>query len=577
MNFTTAETRADLNSDGSGNFAEGDRIGLYIDNSSSVEYREVTLKNGIWQPQLRRSDFGEGELILSAHYPILPDDGSGMCERSFSVAADQTTKGYAASDLLFACKKLAANDNHATMVFKHALHRLRFEISGDGSDLALEVRSRLSGHVNLLTGTTTTDESFGWILPHRNTDGSFDVLIFPQAVDEYRGEDGLLQITTTEGKSIYRAPETLGNEDFTEFRAGDQLTIRLTIKQSNPDLANKTLWVYGLNVLEFPGEKNLPSYGLYDKVPAGIWFRKDRIYEEIQNLTWKEGCGWYDCNKSPRYDEDDANTCWAASASNLLLWWMNNNKEYIEAYNEDYGTKVFGSDGNRVYTFTQPSMEFLPLLPNGGTGNDDPNQKQNRNAVFQFFKDNAQNIGAWNSRGVRWFITGDNTGIPSEEEPGSSYFPGFFAEVFSQTDVIATDSNRSPSEEEFNEFMVNALRNRQAIGFTAHDIAGTNTGPHAMVIWGAEFDAEGKIAYVYYCDNNYADQDVNGAVIIRCAISYVTDPTSPSGRKRAYLQQLPPRNGSSVENKKYLISSLCAVDLRQDIWAKKYPSVKPVH
>lgn len=178
---------------------------------------------------------------------------------------------------------------------------------------------------------------------------------------------------------------------------------------------------------------------------------------------------------------------------------------------------------------------------------------------------------------MRWFITGDNTGIPSEEEPGSSYFPGFFAEVFSQTDVIATDSNRSPSEEEFNEFMVNALRNRQAIGFTAHDIAGTNTGPHAMVIWGAEFDAEGKIAYVYYCDNNYADQDVNGAVIIRCAISYVTDPTSPSGRKRAYLQQLPPRNGSSVENKKYLISSLCAVDLRQDIWAKKYPSVKPVH
>ena len=73
-------------------------------------------------------------------------------------------------------------------------------------------------------------------------------------------------------------------------------------------------------------------------------------------------------------------------------------------------------------------MEFLPLLPNGGTGDDDPDQEQNRNAVFQFFKDYAQNKGSWNSRGVRWFITGDNTGIPSEN--GSVYFPGFFAEVF---------------------------------------------------------------------------------------------------------------------------------------------------
>lgn len=226
-----------------------------------------------------------------------------------------------------------------------------------------------------------------------------------------------------------------------------------------------------------------------------------------------------------------------------------------------------------MYTFTQPSMEFLPLLPNGGTGDDDPDQEQNRNAVFQFFKDYAQNKGSWNSRGVRWFITGDNTGIPSEN--GSVYFPGFFAEVFKQTDVIATDSKRSPTEEEFNEFMVNALRNRQAIGFTAHDIAGTNTGAHAMVIWGAEFDAEGKIAYVYFCDNNYADQDVNGAVITRRGICYVPDPTTSSGWKRTYLQHLPPKNGSSVENKKYLISSLCAVDLRQDIWANKYPSVNP--
>ena len=73
LNFTTAETRANLNPDGTGSFSEGDKIGLYINNNTSVEYREVTLTNGIWQPRLRRSDFGEDPLTLSAHYPILPD------------------------------------------------------------------------------------------------------------------------------------------------------------------------------------------------------------------------------------------------------------------------------------------------------------------------------------------------------------------------------------------------------------------------------------------------------------------------------------------------------------------------
>lgn len=128
LNFTTAETRANLNPDGTGSFSEGDKIGLYINNNTSVEYREVTLTNGIWQPRLRRSDFGEGPLTLSAHYPILPDDGSEGTERVIPIAADQTAEGYAASDLLFARKELAAGDNRAAMTFT------RMPCTGSGSN-----------------------------------------------------------------------------------------------------------------------------------------------------------------------------------------------------------------------------------------------------------------------------------------------------------------------------------------------------------------------------------------------------------------------------------------------------------
>ena len=197
-------------------------------------------------------------------------------------------------------------------------------------------------------------------------------MIFPQSTEPYRDEEGLLSIETTEGESIYQAPEMLNGEAFTEFCARQQLTIRLTLKQTSSDLANKSMWVYGLHVPDFPGDENLPTYDIYDKVGAGVWFRKKRDFEEIQNLTWEEGCGWYDCNKSPEYDDDDANICWAASASNLLLWWMNQNKAYIEAYTSEYGNIVTSTNGK--YEYELPSSDFLPLLATDG--------KVNKNAVF---------------------------------------------------------------------------------------------------------------------------------------------------------------------------------------------------
>ena len=558
LNFSTIETRTDLDGTGAGTFSENDRIGLYINNGTTVEYRELTLISGEWQPRLRRSEFGQGALTISAHYPIQPELIEAAGTNEFTIAEDQTSEGYTQTDLLFSQRTLPEGELRADFSFTHALHRLRIQFTGE-NDASVKIRSRLTGSVNLLTREISTEDSFGWITPRKNTDGSFEAVIFPQPTDAFQGDEGLLKIETTSGESTYRAPESLNEEPFVEFRAGAQLTIRLDFKQSSPDLANQSIWVYGLNVPDFPGEDKLPTYGLYDKVEPGIWFRKDRTFEEIQNLTWKEGCGWYDCNKSPEYNEDDANTCWAASASNLILWWLNQNKAYIDAYTADWGNSVTSVNGK--YEYELPSSDFLPLLA--------PDGSVNRNAVFNFFKVYCQNIGSWNSSGVRWFITGDNTNIPTEF--AGDDFPGFFTHVFSKSDVIAIDSSRSPSEEDFNKFIVNALLNKQAIGFTVYDIAGKNTGNHALVIWGAEFDAEGKVSHIYYCENNYADQDVNGAVISRMQIGYEMDPASSSTREYTFLKTLPPRDGSPA--KKYRITSLCAVDLRQDIWAEKYPSV----
>ena len=93
--------------------------------------------------------------------------------------------------------------------------------------------------------------------------------------------------------------------------------------------------------------------------------------------------------------------------------------------------------------------------------------------------------------------------------------PGYFGRVFKKTDVVYTD-NRAMSKSRFNQIIKHALKNRQALEFTTN-------GNHAMTIWGAEFDDEGYVDYIYYADNNYGDQDPVGLHV--SARKYLTGKT----------------------------------------------------
>lgn len=561
LNFSIASTRTSLDDSGAGSFSEGDRVGLYIDNGTAVDYRELTLTGGEWQPQLLRSDFGSGELTLAACYPALSAEVGEEPAAEFVLAADQSAEGFAASDLLFAQRSLPAGSNRVEMSFTHAMHRLRIELSGDEQVLAVGLRSRMKGRVDLLTGGLTPAEEFGWITPRRNADGSYEAIIFPQSVEPFRSDEGLLRITTSEREIIYKAPETLDGAPLERFEAGRQLTLRLTLRKpsgGDSELANRSLWVYGLSAPDFPGEDNLPTYDVvFDagRIPAGVWFRQNYSDMEIENLTWSEGCGWYDCNKSYDYAELDSSLCWAATASNLLLWWMTMNKEYIAAYDAAYyGSKtpsVVAAESGRV--FERPAPEFKLFQDDAAS---------NRSPVFQFFKSLFSKSG-WETDGVNWFITGDIGMLQTNSLMWG--FPGFFSEVFKQSDVIAEDSQRYPTGEVFNSFVTEALQSRKALSISPTDYNGSSVGNHAMTLWGAEYDENGIISHVYFCDNNLGDQDANGAVISRFQIVYDAD----MSKGYTYLQPL------YRPTARMRIMSVGSVDLRRDIWAREYPSVQP--
>ncbi|HJB72892.1 MAG TPA: IdeS/Mac family cysteine endopeptidase [Candidatus Barnesiella merdigallinarum] len=128
------------------------------------------------------------------------------------------------------------------------------------------------------------------------------------------------------------------------------------------------------------------------------------------------------------------------------------------------------------------------------------------------------------------------------------------------------------SKENFNEMMKRAFTENKAIGFTAYKFVSGGESLHAMTIWGAEFDEEGYVSHIYYCDNNLVDQDANGAAIIRLGITYDENPAIPSMGDVAYTIQLPKPFGGSRRTS--LITALVLVDLRQDIWKQAFGDVE---
>lgn len=465
LNFTTIETRTELNQSGAGNFSQGDKIGLFIGNGATYEYRELTYTSGTWEPRLRRSDFGDGTLTLAAHYPALTDQYGQAEKAPFTLAEDQTANGFAASDLLTAQKSLPAGDNRADMTFTHALHRLRVEITGE-SVSEVKFRSRMKGEVNLLTGAVTAEEdSFGWISPRKNTDGSYEAVILPQTAAALRDAEGLLKITTAKGERIYKAPANVNGKALDEFLAGQQLTLKLSLKENTEpeppvitDWANKKMWVYGIKAPVW--EEGSPD-----------WKQFYPNFYTTYYLPWKAEYGFFDCNKVDPTNTNtsaysDGNLCWAASASNLLHWWIAQNKTYIERY------------GNR---YKGPNYEY-------------PLQKQQESDILQCFTDSFINMGGYGEAGVNWFISGKIPSSPSRRQPYND--AGYFKEVFQN--VSLGKDYTGMGKVRFNETIKDALANRKAI---AVSIAFT-TGGHLETIWGAEFDQNGDVAYIYMADNN---------------------------------------------------------------------------
>lgn len=546
----TSYTRLTTDKEGNGAFSEGDRIELQQATGQTASTSEMEYNCGQWTPSLKRNG-NTDPLTLSAIFPVLPPANGKEAIRSLSLPPDQSLPAsYAAADVLFGSTTVNATDASAVLTFRHALHRLQINLKGNiPADLLIEIRSYTEGDISLTDGSVTlkAPQAPSWIIPQKEDASTYTAIILPQEASPYHNGEGLLRLTSG-GKTVTYPLNT----DIKDFAPGMQTTLNLTLKQAGGngvadlDFSNQTFWVYGITSPPFPGQENIKTYSTSTWVTnfkEGEWLRY--AYEEIDlpneehYLTWKEGCGWFDCNKSFEY-KGDRNMCWAATASNLIHWWLENNRAYVNAYEAKYG-------GDPCPTGYRKMTE----------------KDQQHSEVFNFFKECYPDMGSWDTGGVNWFVNGDKRNLiySSNED-----FTGFFHQVFTKDTPVATET-RNTSKKNFNQWIKDAFRKHNAIGFSANGFVGPNASRHSMTIWGAEFDEEGNVAFLYFCDNNYGEIEPNHGSLRRFKVVY-----SESTSQGTYLTPLDYRDGTQPKSKA-LICSITLVDLRRDIWKAAFPEI----
>ncbi len=557
--------KADLDEDGAGNFAEGDKVGLYIYGSPS-RHVILTLENGRWTPALKKSDLGYGTARLSAYYPVSEAEGIGSNVHRHKVQADQSGDGYMESDLLWSHLDIdpgSLSGNRIEFPFRHAMHRLVINITGsDGTlpeDLSVKVLNETEGSLSIYGGSLNDPSGEKVRIDARKVEGSqgkFSAILFPGSLGPY--SDGWVEITAGGKTSTFRAPSEIGGRDFLE--SGKETVLNLSLNQGgvgpgedpepapDPDYAGKICWVYGVKTPETPdyNEETVKVLTDTDKFypwtfPSGVWFKFDSD-PETAYLNWQEGFRWYDCDKdnpdesNSRPGYHDSNMCWAAASACMLHWWMNINSDYIAAYDRKYG--------DVCPKYPRPSSEF------SGT---------EKSEIFNFFREASRNRGGDARDGINWFIN-HTPGVSPQESFDDEAFGGYFTEVFKGMKIA--DSFGGFSKETFNELIKDALENDRGLGFIrSHGLT------HVMALYGVEFDDEGYISAVYYVDNNdYYNFQVTGG-------------STPFQRHRLIRKKITYNEGSGFkiligEGTSYAIVGVTTMDLMRDVWRNAFPEVR---
>lgn len=476
------QSRVVIQKDGSGDFQVGDEVALRVYESQPDKLQDKTLlhcEGNRWTSSLYWKDW-EWTPHFYAVWPSATqiELWEGTCWYVHRVNQNQSAeKDFLSSDLLVADAE-GQRYSPVNLDFRHAMSRVTVNVRNMGEALSDEERKQmqvyvhgyLSGRFALSGNVVQAADETGWIQAFPMEEGSFVALVVPGEMERFRTE-GWVKIVAGSRELVYNAPESIGSS----LESGKQVTVNLQLKSEEVVPEEPVWWVEGVQ-------------------PSDQWEYEAPVYR----MPWRQNCGWFDCNKLDARDTSptgDGRTCWEASSSNLMHWWLNANRSYVERYLE-YKRRL------------NPEFSIPSAYPDS-----------KHSEIYQGFKNRFGNKSGYIVSGVNWFLSGICNWVMYPQDVPEQENAGFFFDVFGRNSLVKQYGNGYMTKEEFNNAIKLARKQGMAVGLDIF-IQG---GGHAINLWGAEFDEKGEVSTIYLVDNNDGNL---GDWIYKAKIVYEQDASS---------------------------------------------------
>lgn len=233
-------TRATIAPDGSGTFAPGDELGLYVYAGSTARLTNSSYKTGetlLYWDELSRTD----PVTFSAYFPKTADIADASAY-AFNAATATTP------DLLLATPVTKSKGETVTLNFHHAMHRLIVNITTNisGWDAATAkitlMGMNAAASVNILTGVTTPGEASEADDDYApQTGAATTFIVAPQKVTT--GADWIQielggKTFTYQVPAQYNKPDGGGTGTLSQLNSGETLTLTLNVNRDGVTLTS---------------------------------------------------------------------------------------------------------------------------------------------------------------------------------------------------------------------------------------------------------------------------------------------------------------------------------------------------
>lgn len=475
------QSRVAMQKNGSGDFQAGDEVALRVYEFQPDKLQDNKLlycEGNRWTSSLYWKDW-EGTPYFYAVWPSATqvELWEGTCWYVHRVSRNQSADvDFLFSDLLVADAE-GQRYSPVNLDFRHAMSRVMVNIKNmetlsgeERQQVQVYVHGYLSGRFALSGNVVQAADETGWIQAFPMEEGSFAALVVPGELERFRTE-GWIKIVAGNRELVYNAPESIGNT----LESGKQVTVNLQLKLEEVVLEGAVWWVDGVQ-------------------PSDQWEYEAPVYR----MPWRQNYGWFDCNKLDARDTSptgDGRTCWEASSSNLMHWWLNANRSYVERYLE-------------YKRHLNPEFSIPSAYPDS-----------KHSEIYQGFKNRFGNKSGYIVSGVNWFLSGICSRVMYPQDVPEQENAGFFFDVFGRNSLVKQYGNGYMTKEEFNNAIKLARKQGMAVGLDIF-IQG---GGHAINLWGAEFDEKGEVSTIYLVDNNDGNL---GDWIYKAKIVYEQDASS---------------------------------------------------